>query len=88
MALWSVTATLYFPDGSSTWEKEGDHGLEIAQVLTRLEESLDADPSLGGRPLRVRFTGTDADRPHERPGSLLHYPWAVDAFLSVEVLDR
>lgn len=84
MEIWTITATLYFPEDSPTWEDPRDMGLAIAQVLDPLEESLASDPTMGTgqHGLRVEWRGTEGDEPVKRLNTPPDYPWAVDVHLA------
>jgi hypothetical protein len=82
MDVWSGTATLYFPPTRETWDDPNDLGLEISQVLCRLEDSLEEDPMVGDSGLRVEWRGTDGSAPTERQSVYPGYPWAVEVFLT------
>jgi len=86
MDICSVTVTLYFPQESSTWEDPDDLGLEIAQVIQRMEESLNHDPSLGHRGLRAKWRGTDGSQPTQRSNAPPGYPEAVEVYLAVNYI--
>jgi hypothetical protein len=83
LSAWSVTATLYFPEASDTWADPNDMGLEVAQVLSRLEQSLEQDRTLGRSGIEVGWRGIDGDRPHQRRDAPAGYEYAVDVHLSV-----
>jgi hypothetical protein len=81
MNVWSVTATMYLPSTSASSEEPTDAGLEIAQILTRLEESLEDNPTVeGGLQLELRGTvGSAATEPENAPAG---YPLAVEVLLT------
>lgn len=83
MDVWSVEALLFFPERGDHWDDPDDLGLEVAQVLGRLEHSLGEDPSLGTPGVRAHWRGTDSTRPHRHPAAPAGYPCAVEVHVTL-----
>jgi hypothetical protein len=72
---WSVTATLYFPE-----EDAAERRVKVARIVEHLQESLAADPVVGGG-WQLEWRGTD-DGPSPRADAPSGYPAAVDLLLT------